>query len=489
MTSSSVGADSHSFCISVTFLTGRYHGEEWPPSPGRLYQALVAAAMTCGNQDYASTVEPALRWLENQASPRIRACVTSQEQPYRLAVPNNDMDVVAWEWQQGRHADPGALKTMKAVQAWPVPERGPHVQYIWAVGGEVPPPADALRTAAHLLHTLGWGVDMAFADVTPEQGEGLLYEPAAVGLRCLVPMPGTLDDLRATYHRFTNRSAGKGVDTHTRPSMLRTQRYRAGEPVRPTARFRLLTPDATGVRAIPWSECRTVAAWLRHEAAEQLRAEVEPETITGYVQGHFENDQGKSERLSYVPLPTIYGQYADGLIRRAMIVEPANATGEVTEILSQKLTGAVLTGRDGRQECCLAQPARADWTFRQYLPDRPRRVWRSVTPVVLHGYNAGPRGVISTSKTERLLLRAFEMAGYREEQIESLAFQGGPFWSGAGHAREMRVPAHLDGYPRLHVQVRFAEGVRGPVLAGIGRHYGIGLFAGLREGAAAAEEQ
>jgi hypothetical protein len=23
-------------CISVTFLTGRYHGEEWPPSPAQL---------------------------------------------------------------------------------------------------------------------------------------------------------------------------------------------------------------------------------------------------------------------------------------------------------------------------------------------------------------------------------------------------------------------------------------------------------------------
>jgi hypothetical protein len=34
--------------------------------------------------------------------------------------------------------------------------------------------------------------------------------------------------------------------------------------------------------------------------------------------------------------------------------------------------------------------------------------------------------------------------------------------------------------PSCHV--RFVDGVRGPVLAGIGRHYGIGLFAAVRDG-------
>jgi len=96
---------------------------------------------------------------------------------------------------------------------------------------------------------------------------------------------------------------------------------------------------------------------------------------------------------------------------------------------------------------------------------------------VLHGHNADRRGQISVAKTERLLLRAFEMAGYSDGMIEHLAFQGAPWFLGTKHAAAMRVPDHLEGYPRLHVEVRFVRGVKGPVLAGLGRHYGIGLFA------------
>ena len=209
-----------------------------------------------------------------------------------------------------------------------------------------------------------------------------------------------------------------------------------------------------------------MAAWLRHRAGEELRNECDEATVTGYVQGHVDGADGdKSQRISYVPLPTIYGKHADGMIRRAMIVEPAGKSGEISELIRRKLTGAVLTGSNGEPECCLAPREQGDWTFSQYLPNKAFRVWRSVTPVLLHGYNTSSRGVISVAKTERLLLRAFEMAGFREEQIENLAFQSGPFWQGTKHAAAMRVPAHLRGYTRVHVEVRFARGVR----AGFGR--------------------
>lgn len=466
-------------CISVTFLTGRYHGEEWPPSPGRLYQALVAAVMTCGYQELEPVIDPALRWLEHQSAPRIRCCASMRLGAYRIAVPNNDMDVVAWEWQQGRHKDIAVLKTMKQVSPWCLPETGPHVQYIWSVGKDEPP-INALRSATHLLHTLGWGLDMAYADLVPEQPGGVLYEPAESGERRLTPIPGTLDDLKAAYKRFQVRTKGRGVDSFTRASMLTSQAYRrAGEEYRPVACFRLLMPeDATKVKAVRWEDCQKVAAWLRHRAAEELRNEYDEKTIEEYVQGHIDSTGGnKSQRLSYVPLPTIYGKYADGFIRCAMIVEPAGESGDVTDVIGKKLTGAILTGSDGQQECCLAPPEQGDWTFRQYLPATSYRVWQSVTPVILHGYNTSSRGVISVEKTEQLLLRAFSMAGFREEQIERFAFQTGPLLAGSKHAAAMRVPAHLTGYPRVHVEVRFANGVRGPVLAGIGRHYGIGLFA------------
>ncbi len=467
---------SSQFTLAVTFLTGRYHGEEWPPSPARLYQALVAGVMTCGYREHAGIVEPALRWLEAQNPPVIRACGVEDRSAYRIAVPNNDMDVVAAEWARGRPADPALLKTMKTVRPKALPSNGPHVQYVWqADEADVARMAEPLRTAAHCLHTLGWGIDMAFADVADYGDPAAVYEPAAQGEQLAVPMAGTLDDLHATYERFSKRTVVLGgVDTHTRPTLLRLQPYRReGEALRPCVCFRLMDIGADQVKAVAWEDCMRVAGWLRGAAGQRLASEYEAAFVQEYVQGHASGEQ-HGRRLSYVPAPNVY---PDGLIRRALIVEPPDATGEVTRMLRYKLTGRVLTDSRGGNVCSLAPVGDGDSTFDRYLPNGEREAWRSVTPVVLHGHNADRRGQISVAKTERLLLRAFEMAGYSDGMIEHLAFQGAPWFPGTKHAAAMRVPDHLEGYPRLHVEVRFVRGVRGPVLAGLGRHYGIGLFA------------
>lgn len=219
-----------------------------------------------------------------------------------------------------------------------------------------------------------------------------------------------------------------------------------------------------------------VAGWLRHAAAERLRSEYPPLFIREYIQGHTKEDQ-KAQRLSYVPAPSILGAHSDGLIRRAFILEPPGSPGDLNSLLRLKLTGRALTDLQGAEACSLAPAPDDDWTFESYFVRKECRVWRSLTPLVLHGFNAGHGGRIPAAKTERLLLRAFEMAGYPESAIEKLTFRNAPWFSGTKPAGAMRVPKHLETYPRLHVEVRFRRGVPGPVLAGIGRHYGIGLFA------------
>ena len=55
-------------------------------------------------------------------------------------------------------------------------------------------------------------------------GYSIAYEPAGSGRSLAVPLSGTLDDLHATYERFSKRAAARaGVDAHTRPSLLRMQ--------------------------------------------------------------------------------------------------------------------------------------------------------------------------------------------------------------------------------------------------------------------------
>ena len=70
-------------CISVHFLGGEFHGRgdhgepEWPPSPLRLFQALVAA----GARLDEGTGQEALQWLERQPAPSIVASERAAVQP------------------------------------------------------------------------------------------------------------------------------------------------------------------------------------------------------------------------------------------------------------------------------------------------------------------------------------------------------------------------------------------------------------------------
>lgn len=471
---------SGTFWISATFLRGRYHAEEWPPSPVRLTQALVAAAKNGGNRACWPQVEQGLRWLESLPAPTIYCRRHRTAMSYRIAVPNNDFDVIAREWAAGRGADPAKIRTLKLIQPRILDADSPHVLYEWKADADTVKNAALLLPAAHSLYSLGWGVDMAYAEcgshTLQRSGDWDEWVPLASGSQQLkVPVDGFLDDLQATHARSARRTAGKGVDTDTRISVYALQRYaRRGTRTLPFTAFGLRSiPDGESSFSKPWQHAMEIAAALRHAAKIALEGESIPEDVNSYVCGHAENGTAADHRLSYLPLPTLHRDYGDGRIRRVLVVEPFTGSGRSVQILKLKWRGIPLIN-EKREEVCLLETLRMDGVTSLYL--NPAQVWRSVTPVILHGYNA-IRGNISVSKTERLLLRAFQMAGHFAENIGSLAFQSAPLWPGCGAAREIRVPKHLQGYPRYHVEVIFREPVTGPVIAGIGRHYGIGLFA------------
>ena len=73
-----------------------------------------------------------------------------------------------------------------------------------------------------------------------------------------------------------------------------------------------------------------------------------------------------------------------------------------------------------------------------------------------------------------------KQAGYKLDNINEWVIQAAPLWPNTPGARSIRVRVHLRVWPRYHVAVRFRNAIRGPVLAGLGRHYGLGVFAALR---------
>ena len=107
---------ARSLLIAVRFHEGRYHGQEdrfngadgWPPSPARLYQALLAGAARGAQLDAAD--ESALRWLEHLSPPRVAAPAARRGRAVKLFVPNNDLDSVG--------GDPARVSEIRVPKAW-----------------------------------------------------------------------------------------------------------------------------------------------------------------------------------------------------------------------------------------------------------------------------------------------------------------------------------------------------------------------------------
>jgi CRISPR-associated protein Csb2 len=102
--------------ISIRFFDPAFHGRrdgakpEWPPSPLRLFQSLVASAAALRRMD---ELAPALSWLERQSPPTVIAPSGLSATAYRLSVPNNAMDVVARAWCRGNDSNTGDANPAK----------------------------------------------------------------------------------------------------------------------------------------------------------------------------------------------------------------------------------------------------------------------------------------------------------------------------------------------------------------------------------------
>jgi len=371
------------------------------------------------------------------------------------------------------------------VQPKILPGAGPHVHYLWRLeepgAAEVQNHVGALTMTAECLHTLGWGLDMAFAGITVIDSAALPDWPrwrvAASGELRAVPVPGFLANLQDCYTRFQRRTRGAGVDPNTRPTVVGYEFYqRVGEIRRPLVAFRLLRATPTETEQ-PYSraphESMKVAAWMRHATATAILPLLSRQLINEYVLGHIEAGD-RSHRLSFLPLPSVGHRHVDGRIRRVAVVEPLGADGAIVRQLRRLLPGVALQAMGNPAPICRLAPLDSHDAVLRFYTDSAR-AWRTVTPVILHGFNA-QRGQISPGKTEKLLKEAFAEAGYPPESVQSLAIQAAPLVAGTVGARDVLVPAHLAKWPRYHVRVEFTTATPGPLLVGLGRHYGLGLF-------------
>lgn len=490
------------FCVRIEFLdtVAAFHGRgdgndpEWPPSPLRVFQAFVAsAADRWRGPEFDDIARPALEILQRMSLQVVIAPQHLIGKPIRIAVPNNDLDVIAAAWSKGRvpKKQPSELKTLKTVRPvrLSLSNESAAVYYIYPCNGDLLPKRhrEILVAAARSITHLGWGIDMVVANasvLTDEEVSNLpgerwlpVDDSSATGYR--VPTSGTLDALIRKHRAFLERIGPDGFKPVPPLSAFRVVGYRRATdpPGRRFVAFSILKPDASGNRSFDTCRrTRDVAGMVRNLAARMAEPEWSVTDVNVFIHGKSADGsrpasgEKSPDRFAYLPLPTINPRRVDS-IRRVLIAAPSQCDSQIAWA-RRMLSGQDLQGDDGNSKGLLTVLPGSDWVLQQYV--RPAQTWSTVTPVILPGYDKG-----NSAKAELLLNRAFEQAGFHAKLIEcsDIEFRKVGFRPGVDLASRYLPPKNLDNRPRYHVRVRFPDSVTGPIAVGSGRFRGFGLFA------------
>lgn len=479
-------------CITVRWLDDRYHGllnrdgpPEWPPSPLRLFQALVAGAARHGELD--SGIGTSLAWLETLGPPLILAPQASSGQIVQRFVPNNDGD-----------AKPDRQTRLTGKTSRPTLMQGePAVRYLWQIGAASPEAHLAVQ-AARYITCLGWGIDMAYGDgriledyeVGQLSGVRWYPKPGATQEDGLLRIPkgGSMADLRSAHQSALNRiEHGKPLRIVEKPQVFDRVFYASTErPIgQPYAVF-ALRDERDDSYSYPHAKLIHIAGMARSASIKAMEAfppsglENAADWVESFVAGHRSEGKRDHVQFSYVPLPSVGHEHADAMIRRLLIAAPFGCEAELSHLAAQ------LNGEQLRPEGGAAGPildsVRPDGVTRQYMG--PSKVWASVTPIILPGHDDHKPG-----KTVKLIERALAQSGM--EQRCQFTWGALPYFSNCltahkydrnGRRTGYFRPDHLDGLTAVHIRIAFEHPVAGPLMIGAGRHCGLGVLAAMNGG-------
>ncbi len=488
--------------LTIRFLDHRYHGRgdsgasEWPPSPFRVFQALLAGAKARWSDARAG----AFRWLESLAPPTVLAPAARQGDALLTYVPNNNAP---------------ASRTPKLIQPRILPEEHPYVDYLWsfdAGAAGARQHAEVIAECARHICCVGWGIDMAvgcgsLSDHWPRERAGAtVHVPAEgegfAGTPLRIPCAGSLDTLERAHERFLNRIRTNldtgGVEIHDNPGAVRfaTRAY-AYSPARPYCAFDLCRPDDDDVQiSFDPRRIKCLVGMIRglssrqRELGRRLRADLGDDVVDQMILGHPKDHGGP--RLSILPLLSVGHRHADARVRRVILAEPYGGDGAVCRRLGELLNGQPLlpdekmSEQKGHPAARLVRLADHDGYTRKWYAG-PARQWATVSPVLLPGHDqridrrgASPRpqkGAATFARAERLILTALKHAGISlpcRVELSPVCW-----WPAVPHAREFAPRDKLGPAPRYHVKLTFDQCFAGPLSLGRQRHTGLGVFAAL----------
>ena len=498
--------------VGVRFHDGRYHGgPEWPPSPARLFQALVSGAAR-GTTVAASAVA-SLTWLESLDPPIITVPAIRQGQSIKTFVPNNDLDAV-----DNDPARVGEIRTPKSVRPRHFDAALP-LLYAWSFdqSADADRQASTVSEIAENLYQFGRGVDMAWAQaevVIEEDADarrrghgGITWRPSKGAGETILPCPhhGSLASLEqrfaATRARF--KTIGKGK----RQSQLFTQAPKpdfiqvAYGSLATLHLYDVKSTDSDGFASQRLARVVAVAEKIRDQSAARLKRAL-PDRIAMIDRvfiGRNAGEADKAQRLQITPLPSVGHPQANRSIRRVLVAVPPNCPLPKADIAwafsglaldADPATGEVPSG----SAILAATEDRSMLDHYGIVPARPSRLWHTVTPAALPDRAArrriDPRQVREQPKggAERLreedaavqaVRQALRHAGI-DAPVQKIRVQREPFEAKGARAEAFASDTRFAKERLWHAEISFSEPVAGPLLIGDGRYLGLGLMKPMR---------
>ena len=459
--------------VSVEFLHGTFRGDpdgtaktaglsrgEWPPTPFRLFAALVAADGT-RDQCRVSTGDE-LKWFERLPPPTIRAAAEPWHQVLRPRYVVKHKGSAAKKTHQEYVAREGA----PVRPSCRVSLRHPRVVYTWDPTPSLPI-LDALRRRAARVGYLGCAdspvrVRIMTEDPDPQPGDRVFAPVPGVDgdLAINVPVSGDLQRLDSLFDLW--RMHGADIGRGHFPGLRHEASYRILQPAQrrdlgQVVAWLLVGSPLSGRRVTAVTRLFKQAVLAKHQ---QMHGEPPP-----VLHGHGFAGNGY-ELARFLALPDVGFRWSRGRIHGLALWMPPDsdaveclkardAATAVRRISGGGISVSVVPRPDEKRPVA-SNPAR--WCAES-------QAWATAFPAI-------------HERRSRLDLDEVALWCRHAGLPEPSSFRSarGPLVHGALDLAPVEVnrPGR-PGLPYSHVELRFPEAVRGPVVIGAGRQRGFGL--------------
>ena len=449
-----------------TAITGRLTRGEWPPSPARLFAALVAADGT--RQASRVTDGHELIWLEGLPAPAIHAQLGSRHQTLqpRYVVEHDE----SFAKRSGKpselfvHQEYLGRKPALQRSGVRISLRNPLVVYRWDVE---PPGEKTLDSLAHRAARVGYlgasdsPVRVRVLTGMPCGAANEVYVPDPNGdIRISVPRPGHVAVLDSMYDAWKER--GASISRSQFPALLHRAAYRSPGPRGTMDHGEVVTwlrlrPAVSGRRIASVTALFKEAVLSRHQ-----RMHGEPPAI---LHGHGFTGAGY-DLARYLALPDVGYPRSRGRIHGlALWLPPGSDRGQRQRARDAAVAIDTLVGRGIEARVEPRGDEKRPWAVNPRRWQGPSTTWVTAFPVVHER-----RGVAGLAEAARWCRHA--------GLSEPIAFRSlrTPLLPGAVDLAPAEV--NRSGRPALpysHAEFHFAERIAGPVVIGAGRQRGFGL--------------